>query len=221
MPRALGVEQDYEQLRTVAQDRIAAKQEELHAVMLRKAAAEEVDLDALKSESMGARWPAANPNRTFPCVLSCSYNIVRGAGVAVQAAEMESAERRARCCELLVDAGAAQTLADAQDLLPLWRTRGTPKPERVRRLLAALRLCRWDVTGINRQWFQVSPVRVVQRSEFLKAAGIRCVAACAPPRQHFAKARLSIDSSGTAGHRTLPVRAVHRSHSLHLLHHWL
>ena len=71
VPRALGVEQDYEQLRTAAQHRIAEKQEELQTVMLRKAAAEEVDLSALKST--GARWPVANPNRIFPCALACSY----------------------------------------------------------------------------------------------------------------------------------------------------
>ena len=103
MPRALGVEQDYEQWRTAAQDRIAEKQAELHAVMLRKAATEAV--------------------------------------------------------------------------LPLSKTADIPKPERVGRLLAALRLCRWDVTAFRRQWFEVSPVRVVQRSEFLTAADIPCVAA--------------------------------------------
>ena len=70
VPRALGVEQDYEQLRTAAQDRIAEKQAVLHDVMLRKASVEEVDLSALKST--GARWPGANPNRTFPCALTCS-----------------------------------------------------------------------------------------------------------------------------------------------------
>ena len=54
------MEQDYEQLRTAAQDKIAQKQAELQAVMLRKAAAEEVDLSALVA--MSARWMAANQN---------------------------------------------------------------------------------------------------------------------------------------------------------------
>ena len=78
VPRALGVEQDYEQLRTAAQDRIAEKQAELHAVMLRKAAAEEVDLSALKS--MGARWPAANQDRRLHCVLPSLYPCRRQPG---------------------------------------------------------------------------------------------------------------------------------------------
>ena len=53
VPRALGVEQDYAQLYTAAQDKIAEKQAELRAIMLRKAATEEVDLSALVA--MGAR----------------------------------------------------------------------------------------------------------------------------------------------------------------------
>ena len=180
VPRALGVEQDYEQWRTAAQGRIAKKRAELHAVMLRKAAAEEVDLSALMST--GTRWLAAiQSNRVcYLSVLACLClvaDISLGAGAAVQAAEKESAERLARCCELLVDAGAAQTLADAQALLPQKKTRDIPKPARLRRLLAALRLCCWDVTAISQSWFRWSPERVVQRSEFLTAAGIPCVAA--------------------------------------------
>ena len=96
----------------------------------------------------------------------------------MQADQKESAERLARCCELLVDAGAAQTLADAQDLFPSWKGWSAPKPERVRRLLAALRLCRWDLTAFRASWFGPAPERVVQRTEFLKAADIPCVAAC-------------------------------------------
>ena len=179
VPRALGVEQDYEQSRTAAQDRIAEKQAELHAVMLRKAATEEVDLSALKS--MGARWMAANQSNRVCCihVLAClcpfrDFGVA--AGAAVQSEEKVTAKQRARCCELLVDAGAAQTLADAQALLPLMKSTNPPKPERVRRLLAALRLCRWDVTAFRRSWFGASPVRVVQRSEFLTATDIPCVA---------------------------------------------
>ena len=95
----------------------------------------------------------------------------------MQADEKKSAERLARCCELLIDAGAAQTLADAQALLPLWKRRAAPKPERVRRLLTALRLCRWDVRFMRPSWFGPAPQRVVQRSEFLKAADISCGAA--------------------------------------------
>ena len=177
--RALGVEQDYEQWRTAAQGRIAKKRAELHAVMLRKAAAEEVDLSALMST--GTRWLAAiQSNRVcYLSVLACLClvaDISLGAGAAVQAAEKESAERLARCCELLVDAGAAQTLADAQALLPQKKTRDIPKPARLRRLLAALRLCCWDVTAISQSWFRWSPERVVQRSEFLTATDIPCVA---------------------------------------------
>ena len=197
MPRALGVEQDYEQSRTAAQDRIAEKQAELHAVMLRKAATEEVDLSALKS--MGARWMAANQSNRVCCihVLAClcpfrDFGVA--AGAAVQSEEKVTAKQRARCCELLVDAGAAQTLADAQARLPLMKSTNPPKPERLRRLLAALRLCRWDVTAFSREWFNFSPVRVVQRSEFLTAAGIPCVAACSAsssaPLQLYSQAAL-------------------------------
>ena len=71
VPRALGVEQDYRQWRTAAHDRIAHKEAELHAVMLRKATTEEVDLGALKS--MGVCWPAANQHRRFHCVLPSLY----------------------------------------------------------------------------------------------------------------------------------------------------
>ena len=99
------------------------------------------------------------------------------AGATVQAAEKATAKRRARCCELLVAAGAAQTLADAQAILRLSKTAHIPKPERLGRLLAALRVCRWDVTAMSRTWWTVSPERVVQRSDFLTAAGIPCVAA--------------------------------------------
>ena len=76
VPRALGGEQDYAQLRTAAQDRMAEKradlQADLHAVMLRKAASEEVDLSALVA--MGARLQIRTiESVTCMCWLVCAH----------------------------------------------------------------------------------------------------------------------------------------------------